>query len=360
MGSWLFDAHLLEYMHRKYGIVSSCNCKDQFGTDGYTLWGGYWANGYYPSRVNSYMPAQHEENQIPVPIFRMLGSDPLYQLDADITNGIQRVISLEPVYPEGGGSRQWINWYFNEFLRNPVLSMGYVQVGQENSFGWDAMKDGITYQFREIAKLRDKGLIRLETLAETGRWFRKTYRTTPASSVVTLSDWKEKGHEGIWYMTAEGRMNFYVSDRKLLLRDWHVFDERIKEAHIEKVCKTHDCSYFTPSIVDMVLEESHIEFSGERGLSDISETTDDALTFSHGDVELEIRGNTIDAKFKSNGKLKYITGKADAERKGNQLIIRSYGAEIRIDVEVGSIGNSENGFELTPYERCIRLRASLE
>ena len=29
------------------------------GTDGYTLWGGYWNQAYYPSRLNSYMPAQH-------------------------------------------------------------------------------------------------------------------------------------------------------------------------------------------------------------------------------------------------------------------------------------------------------------
>ena len=47
--------------------------KDQVGTDGYTLWGGYWNQAYYPSRVNAYMPAQTEEGQIPVPIFPYAG-----------------------------------------------------------------------------------------------------------------------------------------------------------------------------------------------------------------------------------------------------------------------------------------------
>ena len=74
VGSWCFDAHLFNYLHEKYGIAAGCNCKDQYGTDGYTLWGGYWANAYYPSRKNAYLPAQSEAMQIPVPVFRMLGS----------------------------------------------------------------------------------------------------------------------------------------------------------------------------------------------------------------------------------------------------------------------------------------------
>lgn len=61
VGSWFISAHTLGYMYDKYKIVASCNCKDQVGTDGYTLWGGYWNQAYYPSRVNAYMPAQTEE-----------------------------------------------------------------------------------------------------------------------------------------------------------------------------------------------------------------------------------------------------------------------------------------------------------
>ena len=78
-GSWFIDEVTLAYMAERYGIVASCNCKDQVGTDGYTLWGGYWNQAYYPSRLDSYMPAQTRAAQIDVPIFRMLGSDPIYQ-----------------------------------------------------------------------------------------------------------------------------------------------------------------------------------------------------------------------------------------------------------------------------------------
>ena len=103
IGSWFIDAYTLGYMYDKYGIVASCNCKDQIGTDGYTLWGGYWNQAYYPSRVNAYMPAQTREGQIPVPVFRMLGSDPIYQYDNCVGGALQGVISLEPVYGDSGG-----------------------------------------------------------------------------------------------------------------------------------------------------------------------------------------------------------------------------------------------------------------
>ena len=39
IGSWFIDAHTLGYMYDKYKIVASCNCKDQVGTDGYTMGG---------------------------------------------------------------------------------------------------------------------------------------------------------------------------------------------------------------------------------------------------------------------------------------------------------------------------------
>ncbi|MDD4192192.1 MAG: hypothetical protein PHI28_12730, partial [Mangrovibacterium sp.] len=143
VGSWFIDAHTLNYMYQKYGIIASCNCKDQIGTDGYTLWGGYWNQAYYPSLKNAYMPAQHEENQIPVPIFRMLGSDPIRQFDAGLGSNKQGVISLEPVYKGGGGDDAWVNWYFRQFVGGEPMAFAYVQTGQENSFTWMSWRKGL-------------------------------------------------------------------------------------------------------------------------------------------------------------------------------------------------------------------------
>ena len=169
VGSWFIDAHTLAYMHEKYGIEASCNCKEQVGTDGYTLWGGYYPGAYYPSRVNAYMPAQNEAAQIPVPVFRMLGSDPIYQYDTGIGGSWQQVESLEPVYPHSGGDAEWIRYFFGSMADDPALGLTYAQVGQENSFTWPAMPAGRKEHLAVLDSLNTAKRLQVQTLTEIAR-----------------------------------------------------------------------------------------------------------------------------------------------------------------------------------------------
>lgn len=257
VGSWLIDAHTLSYLTDKYGIVASCNCKDQWGTDGYTLWGGYYGQAYYPSRKNVFTPARDSKTGIPVPVFRMLGSDPIYQYDAGLkkddgylTSEVQPVITLEPVYPVGGGSPSWTRWYFNENFNQPCLSFGYTQAGQENSFGWQAMKDGITYQIQLISEKAGRGELAVETLRDSGKWFLETYPVTPSSSITALTDWKEEDHKSIWYNSRFYRINFYWEGEKFWIRDLYRFDENYTERYLTTVCRNDDFVYDNLPVMD--------------------------------------------------------------------------------------------------------------
>lgn len=253
VGSWFMDAHLIGYLHDRYGIVASCNCKDQWGTDGYTLWGGYYNQAYYPSRNNAFMPAQTAANQIPVPIFRMLGSDPLYQYDAGIHGNGQLVVTLEPVYQGGGGSPKWVRWFFDQLMNTPSLSFGYAQVGQENSFGWPAMAKGLTDQVELLQRLAAKNQLRVETLEDSGKWFRSRYPTTPASAMTTLTDWKGEGHQSIWYCSRFYRANLFWDDGHFRVRDLRRFDESYAERYLAKTCAAPPAVYDTPPVLDGLL-----------------------------------------------------------------------------------------------------------
>ena len=46
IGSWVLDEVTLSYAQEKYGIIAAAICRDQMGTDGFTLWGGQ-PNGIY-------------------------------------------------------------------------------------------------------------------------------------------------------------------------------------------------------------------------------------------------------------------------------------------------------------------------
>ncbi len=236
VGSWFIDEVTLEYMAERYGIVASCNCKDQVGTDGYTLWGGYWNQAYYPSRLNSYMPAQTRAGQIDVPIFRMLGSDPIYQ--HGVTSGMW---TLEPVYPQAGGSSDWVGWFMDNLIHQPALAFGYTQAGQENSFGWEAMKTGLTLQVALLTRQAKAGEIQVMTLAEAGAWFRRNYSLTPPTSVVCLNDWKHQNRKTVWYNSRFYRINFLWQDDGFFIRDLHRFDENM-------VSVTHDTALTQTSL----------------------------------------------------------------------------------------------------------------
>jgi hypothetical protein len=274
VGSWLMDAHLLAYLSDRYNIVASCNCKDQWGTDGYTLWGGYYNQAYYPSRLNGFMPAQTEDCQIPVPVFRMLGSDPIYQYDARLGGNGQSVITLEPVYSGeegGGGIPEWVRWFYDVNFRPDQVSFGYTQVGQENSFGWEAMKEGLTDQVELLASKQAEGVLRVETLAETGRWFRRQYSVTPASSICALTDWRNEGRQSVWYYNRYYRLNLLNNDGELWIRDIHLFDERYEERYLHDICHDKNSHYDTLPIVDSARWSDKMILAGIRPVSYDSE-----------------------------------------------------------------------------------------
>ncbi|MDR6550049.1 hypothetical protein [Paenibacillus qinlingensis] len=256
IGSWSLDAHTITYLSEKYEIDALCICKDQWGTDGYNLWGGYYNQGYYPSRNNYFSPAQTLEQQINIPILRMLGSDPIHQYDVglNLETGApahQPVITLEPVYHTlGGGVNTWTDWYLKENFSGNCLSFGYTQVGQENSFGWEKMSQGLTYQFEQIAKLQKEGVLDVETLGETGCWFKRTYTETPASVVAAFSDSMEKGCSSVWYNSKYYRVNWYTENERFWIRDMHLFCENYRERYVDEVCTGNQLQFNNLPIMD--------------------------------------------------------------------------------------------------------------
>jgi hypothetical protein len=263
-GSWFIDSYTLAYMYEKYGIVASCNCKDQIGTDGYTLWGGYWNQAYYPSRANAYMPAQTDEYQIPVPVFRMLGSDPIYQYDTGLGGRSQGVVSLEPVYRESGMNKEWVNYFLESMIDQPCLAFGYAQAGQENSFTWNGMQKGLEMQFPLFDSLRRAQKIRIETLETSGLWFKEQFRHTPPTAVTALTDIRNKGRKTVWFNSRYYRANLLWEGKSFRFRDVHLFDETFESEYFHTAGVGNRFFYYTLPVVDGFLWSTSDDRAGLR------------------------------------------------------------------------------------------------
>ena len=251
-GCWIIDAFTLDYINEKYKPDAFCVCRDQYGTDGMTLWGGVYNGGYYPSKKNMIVPARERKDQIDLPVFRMLGPDPLYQYDIGLGSPEERqgVSTLEPVYPYGGGSEKWVDWYFRENYGNPALSHAYAQFGQENSFGWDDIGGPLEMQLKKLREKEKSGGIEVLTLGETGRRFKAAYDETPVNSLLTLTDWKGEGNKGLWYYSKYYRVNVYSDGKRVWIRDLQLYSDDFEQDHLNTVCKANRCAAFALPVID--------------------------------------------------------------------------------------------------------------
>ena len=375
VGSWMIDAHTLGYMAEKYGIAASCNCKDQWGTDGYTIWGGYWNQGYYPSRRNVLCPAQNRENQIPVPVFRMLGSDPVTQYDLGLSveqgaTACQQVASLEPVYDEntgdmGGGCAEWVDWFMRQNFMGGSLAFAYAQAGQENSFGWPRMKKGLEYQFPLFAKWRAEKGLRVERMEDTGRWYREQFSLTPATAVSALEPFGERKAQSVWYNCRNYRVNLYRDERGMRIRDIALFDEQYEERYMNAVCTTDYRVYDNLLIMDGnrmsgdgILAGGYVTDAAGNAIPaaemHVRESAD-SLTAQFGEYAFEISEEGICLKGGAALTFRWKAGrKPECEVQGNRLVYAHNGARYALVVAQGMI-SAEHEIRLLPESGVLRL-----
>lgn len=254
IGAWHIDAVSMRYLSEHYSIEACCICRDQIGTDGYTLQGGYYNQAYYPSEKNMFSPAQTKKNQIDMPVFRMLGSSAAFAYDFQLFDydGVHATIpTLEPA--QLAHNNEWGGFLLDEIFGGNGLVFQYAQIGQENSFGWDKMCDGIQFQFRKVAEMEKCGKVEVLTLGESGRWFRNCFSATPATTYVADQKWEENDTKSYWYDSKNYRVNLFLENGVLRIRDFYVFNEKYREKYLKKRCRNAACEYRNLPVFDGVL-----------------------------------------------------------------------------------------------------------
>ena len=245
VGSWHIDAFSINYMAEEYGIVGTCMCRDQVGTDGYSIFGGYH-NPYYPCKNNMYLPAQNEENKINIPLFKMLGEDLIYNYDHQylvykygMPTHMDKPNTMEPAFPTLGGNEKFVRAYMDNTCLPINSAFSYTQVGQENGFGWVRIGPGLNVQFPIFKEYIDKGLIKFEKFAETAKWWKENYPDTPSSVSVAEKDYLGGDRKSYWCYNKQYRINVYTQRNNFWIRDIYFNNDNYKERHLVDPCTTH-------------------------------------------------------------------------------------------------------------------------
>lgn len=259
VGSWLLDSFSMQYMSENYPVDAFIICREQWGMDGYTLWGGPHYGGYYPSKNNMQTPATKEENRIKTPVFRMFVNDPIYcyyehehseERYMKFNRYPYGLFTQEPAW-ECGRNPEWVKWQYDNLFASSNAGISYIQLGQENGFGWGNVGKGMPMQCDHIAARPDYNLQNL-TVSELGRYFKETFKDTPPMAMGALSDWADLGHQSVWYNSKFYRVNLWNDGENLFIRDIHAFFDSYRDPYLDTPCTTHNAFYDNPPIVDGV------------------------------------------------------------------------------------------------------------
>ena len=289
VGSWLLDTHTVNYLADNYDIDAFCFCRDQVNTDAYTLVGGYFNQGYYPSRNNMFTPASTLENQVNVPIFRLLGPDPLHNYDNE--KFTSKSVKHGPYTMEvallktGGGNPEIVDWYLRNYFETESLGFAYMQIGQENSFNMFDITDLTEMQIKKILAYPD---VKIEKMCDTGRAFKERYRTTPATAVCALDNWDTPDLQTVYYDSKFYTASIMRRDGDVFIRALYFFDDRIKDLYDGETCDTYDAVYENMPVIDTLYQRG--ETDGGLGLI-LDAEAEDIKPQRIGDSSLKISWN---------------------------------------------------------------------
>jgi hypothetical protein len=129
------------------------------------------------------------------------------------------------------------------------------------------MSKGLEIQFPLIAGLRNEHKLRVETLAESGQWFRENYKTTPATSVTINEDIGDSDIKTVWFNSRFYRVNLLWEKGTLRFRDIHLFDEDLVSDYLTAKGTSNQCNYFTLPLVDGFNWSSKEKTAGLRFLT---------------------------------------------------------------------------------------------
>ena len=98
-------------------------------------------------------------------------------------------------------------------------------------------------------RLRSEGKLVVQTMAETAKFFRKSFKVTPPMSYQGTVDWSTDQLEALNYASSEYRLSFLYENQKLRIRDFFKFEENYKSRYLNESIKTAASLYDCPPLL---------------------------------------------------------------------------------------------------------------
>ncbi|MCR4305521.1 MAG: hypothetical protein NUV73_00370, partial [Candidatus Daviesbacteria bacterium] len=174
VGAWWIDSYSLDYMQKKYGIISGLIVADQYTTDNYQIWGQYFSTPYYPDMKNALHPAQSLQNKIPVVLSQWAARDPLNGYGNGVFESTFSVQANDYIDYHDLKTDYFLK-LIDLYTRQEFNQFGSVVVGLENTYEWNKYGKEYANQIEAIAQKDKKGELSAVTLEAFAYWYQKSF-----------------------------------------------------------------------------------------------------------------------------------------------------------------------------------------
>lgn len=267
VGAWWIDAGSLLFMKEKYGIEASLDVADQFSTDGYQVWGQYWAVPFYPSKVNALMPAQSLEQKIGTVTIQWALRDPFNGFG----NGVfESTFSVQ-------ANDYFLHDLDTSYFKKLVAIYPQITVGLENDFEWKEFGEEYSRQIQFLAELKKTSGAVFKTMTEFARDYRLKYPDISPNQLIIADDPLGSSGKVVWYQTPNYRVGWFYDTSSSSIRDLRELNGSKEELCLRKKCQTLNLSFAPGQAIDDVNFSSRLMIDDGK-LSDfkIGKTKDGA------------------------------------------------------------------------------------
>lgn len=266
VGSWWTDSYSLDYMSKKYGVTANLTVADQFSTDGYQIWGQYWAAPYYPSKYHSAVPASSEEVKLDVVNLQWAPRDPLHGYKSSLYSTQDYSIS------EIGLTIDYFEKLIELYGKKNSNLFGQITVGLEGDLEPEVYKREYKKQLELLRDLDDKEEFEVTTMKQFSDWYRSEFEGLSPEYLVESGDLlEESDFKVIWYQSPKYRIGllFDSASNTTEVFDFRTYHPDLQEPYYLMPNKEFQLSIYVPSYIDKVINE---EDGWNLGLGPLIET----------------------------------------------------------------------------------------
>ncbi len=251
VGEWWIDSYSLDYMQKKYGIVSSLIVADQYSTDNYQIWGQYFGTSYYPSKNNALHPALNLENKLDVVMMQWAPRDPVNGYGNGVEESTFSVQANDYI-----GYHNLDTKYFSSlvdiYTKQKFNLFGQLVVGLENSYEWNKYAGEYRNQVKILADKSRSGQFSVTTTKDFSNWYRKSFPNLSPTQIIIADDPLNSFKKVVWFMNPYYRAGWFLNSDGSVFRDIRQYIDGEEELCFKVKCDSVNFATSATRVLDDV------------------------------------------------------------------------------------------------------------